>query len=100
MKRKRFHLDILPNRYGYRVRLIFDHSEGEKDYYQLEIPHRDITTLRTQGIDGSRENLEFIDWAGGEGYKIGWESCGWRLCEITFKGTILFGFEPIQKEKS
>lgn len=101
MKSKRLDLTILPNRYGHRVRLLFDHAEGQREYYHLDVPDT-IFTIRTLGNplwkeDSGESQYKFIDWDGANGYSLGWEFAGWKLVDIKGikdKGFYL-GFEPI-----
>ena len=97
---KRLDLTILRNRYGLRVRLLFDHEDGQREYYKLDFPNS-VCCVRTEKIepfDTEKENhYSFIDWDGGDGYHLGWEFAGWKLVDILgvpYKGFYL-GFEPI-----
>ena len=99
MKRQRLHLGIFPNRYGRRVRLIFDHEEGEKDWYRIDLG--DLNAVRVSPLDGQdvhSNEYSFIDWDGGNGYNLGFETYGWKLVNIMFekdKG-YLMGFIPVK----
>jgi 23S rRNA pseudouridine1911/1915/1917 synthase len=83
---KRLHLTILPNRYGIRVRLLFDHDEdnGNIEYYKIDLPD-DIYGVRVSYEDKEEKNYKFIDWDGGDGYSIGDVLFGWKIIKIFFE---------------
>jgi hypothetical protein len=83
---KKLHFIILPNRYGNKVRLIFDHDEdnGNIEYYKIDMPDS-ICSVRVSYDDPEGKNYKFIDWDGGEGYSIGDELFECKIIKIFFE---------------
>ena len=97
---KRLHLTILPNRYGIKVRLLFDHEEdnGNIEYYKIDLPD-DIYGVRVSYEDKEEKNYKFIDWDGGDGYSVGDVLFGWKIIKIFFEKDKGY-FLVVEKTKS
>lgn len=83
---KKLHLLVLPNRYGSKVRLLFDHDEdnGNVEYYKIDLPDN-IYCVRASYENSGDKTYKFIDWDGGNGYSVGDVLFGWEIIKIFFE---------------